>query len=143
MIIKNCKKCGQNKPTIQFHKNKNTKHGVSSQCKECANNNAKTYYSLNFDKKREDQLIKRYGIDSIEYNRLLNEQNGLCKICNKPEASLEVRTGKVRLLSVDHCHDTSLIRGLLCMKCNQGIGSLKNSPELCIKAAEYLKNNKF
>lgn len=76
--------------------------------------------------------------DTIPYSealearlRLHTEQNGLCAICKLPEAS-------DRSLSLDHCHETGKIRGLLCNACNVGLGSFRDSPENLIAASEYL-----
>lgn len=58
------------------------------------------------------------------------EQLGLCAICHKPE---DIK------LAVDHCHDTGKIRGLLCKRCNMGIGLLGDSPEITLNATLYLQ----
>lgn len=42
---------------------------------------------------------------------------------------------------MDHCHDSSRIRGLLCHTCNSGIGKLRDNPELLRKAADYLERH--
>lgn len=91
------------------------------------------------DEKNRKRAVYTFGDgDTIPYDeataartRLHKEQNGLCAICNRPEAE----TGTLRL---DHCHDTGKIRGLLCNGCNMGIGSFKDSPENLIAASEYL-----
>ena len=41
-------------------------------------------------------------------------------------------------LAVDHCHDSDDVRGLLCLSCNQGIGSFRDDPDIMTKAIEYL-----
>jgi hypothetical protein len=64
--------------------------------------------------------------------KLHKEQDGRCAICNKHESEFTVKLG------VDHCHTTNKVRGLLCTNCNHAIGQLKDSPELCFRAAEYL-----
>lgn len=47
-----------------------------------------------------------------------------------------------KLLCVDHEHDTGLIRGLICSKCNIGIGLLGDSLIGILKAAQYLSKGK-
>jgi hypothetical protein len=44
-------------------------------------------------------------------------------------------------LAIDHDHRTGKIRGLLCMKCNRGMGYLNDDINLLQKAIEHLKNN--
>lgn len=79
---------------------------------------------------RKYELSKRYGLGLDAYDALLQSQKGVCKICGG--------TNKLNRLSVDHDHVTGRIRGLLCIKCNLGIGNFKDSKELLLKAVEYL-----
>lgn len=72
-----------------------------------------------------------YGITPEEYQKLVDEQNGVCKICSGTDSG--------RPLSVDHCHKTKRIRGLLCTRCNLGLGYFKDEPERLRRAAEYLE----
>ena len=81
---------------------------------------------------RRRNLKKKYGITVEEYDRILIEQSGGCAICG-------CQCPLKRRLSVDHCHTTSRIRGLLCSLCNKAIGKFRDSPELLIKAALYLE----
>ncbi len=93
---------------------------------------------------REKELhfnLKKYGIGPETYNEMLLKQNNVCAICYLPETKIHNKTGLVCKLSVDHCHNTGKVRGLLCTKCNTGIGQLSDSPELCINAYNYLKNH--
>lgn len=62
----------------------------------------------------------------------------VCEICGLPE-SQKGRGGNMKRLAVDHCHATGKFRGWLCHRCNLTIGSMHDSPELLIKAAQYLK----
>ncbi len=85
------------------------------------------------DYKRNYKYIQNYGITLDDYNILFIEQNGCCKICTKHQNEFKMK------LSVDHNHSTGEIRGLLCQKCNHGIG-LFNEDKTIIKAVlEYLK----
>ncbi len=72
------------------------------------------------------------------YNILLEAQKNLCAICNRLETAPDPVTGKIKALSVDHCHLTGKVRGLLCSKCNFGIGYFDDNPEILNKAVKYL-----
>ncbi len=86
-------------------------------------------------------ISSKYGINLDSYNNLLAEQGGVCKICGKKESVKDGRTGKVFRLSIDHCHSTGNIRGLLCRSCNHGLGHFRDVPDLLNKAASYLSSN--
>lgn len=62
---------------------------------------------------------------------LLTAQGGACLLCGNQNGS--------KRLAVDHCHNTSKVRGLLCTNCNVGIGMFRHDPELLEKAKNYLK----
>ena len=83
---------------------------------------------------RERHLMDSYSISSDEYQLLFNKQNGVCAICGKPPTN-----GKP--LQVDHDHTTGKIRGLLCHKCNTGIGYLGDVTQSVQYAVNYLKEN--
>ena len=84
---------------------------------------------------KDDQLMRRmYNITLEQYNELLAYQGGGCAICRRNEEP------DGRRLSIDHCHDTGVVRGVLCNQCNNGIGALGDNYDLVIKAAAYLKN---
>lgn len=76
------------------------------------------------------RIKKEYGLTKEQYLKLVELQSSSCKLCGiRKEDSFQ--------LHVDHCHDTNKVRGLLCGKCNQGIGLLNHNPELIRKAALY------
>lgn len=81
-------------------------------------------------------LRKNYGLTVEEYEALLDEQGGLCAICQRPERAQ--RAGRTMRLPVDHDHTTGRIRGLLCHSCNRAIGLLQDDPALLVRAADYL-----
>lgn len=58
-------------------------------------------------------------------------QDGRCAICRKPE--------RWRYLSVDHCHGTGRVRGLLCSMCNTAIGKLGDNADGVRQALRYLE----
>jgi len=90
---------------------------------------------------RNARLKKYFGITLKDYEEMFHNQNGLCKICNKPETAKQSNndTGAVRMLSVDHCHETGIIRGLLCTNCNIMLGQSKDNVLILQNAIDYLK----
>lgn len=75
---------------------------------------------------------KVYGITNGEYEALYQAQNGRCAICR-------IATGKTKRLAVDHDHDTGLIRGLCCGRCNYGLLGMYG-PEKLQRALDYLND---
>lgn len=86
---------------------------------------------------RARQGRKRYGLTPEQMVERHAAQGGLCAICRVP---VEMFTG-VRATSgvIDHCHETGTVRGVLCSKCNVGLGSFRDRPELLEAAAQYLR----
>src|ERR1700730_9374517 len=77
------------------------------------------------------EVLMRHGISLEEYEWLLALQGGVCAICEKKP--------KRGLLCVDHCHRTGKIRGLLCAKCNCGLGFYDDDPNRMHAATAYLR----
>lgn len=92
------------------------------------------------EKNREAHLKHRYGISLEEYNRLLVEQNGLCAVCGQPPSSENTRAHWGGKLCVDHCHDSSRVRALLCNDCNLAVGYAKTEA-VALAVAEYIRTN--
>lgn len=76
--------------------------------------------------------LRTFGLTPEMFQEMLDAQGGGCAICGGLER-------KGHALSVDHCHATGKVRGLLCGNCNRGLGLYKDNPERLIKAAEYLR----
>ena len=87
---------------------------------------------------RNKHLAYKYGITAEDYEAMWVAQAGLCRICQQPESRIDVRTGKVNLLAVDHDAQTGRVRGLLCSRCNRAIGLFEEQPALLSSAAAYL-----
>lgn len=79
---------------------------------------------------RDREYKKRFGITLDEYERMLAAQGGLCAVCGG-----RCRRGR---LSVDHCHKTGRVRGLLCRSCNIILGLMQDNPEWLRQAEVYL-----
>lgn len=75
-------------------------------------------------KARRRTLQRLYGITEAEYEAMWLWQGGVCAICLQPEKARDHRSGKLRELSVDHDHETGVVRGLLCHNCNKALGLL-------------------
>lgn len=84
------------------------------------------------DTRRNQLLLKNFGITLKDYTEMLTSQNGVCAIC--------FRVDPPRSLAVDHCHKTGKIRGLLCRACNVSIGLLEDDEKRLKRAIRYLKD---
>jgi hypothetical protein len=64
----------------------------------------------------------------------------LKKVNPKPRDSKCQCCGEyTEMLVLDHDHKTDQFRGWTCTNCNQALGKLKESVEIALKAAEYLR----
>jgi hypothetical protein len=71
----------------------------------------------------------RYGITPEQWQALYDEQGGLCGICRGPQQ------GK-RRIGLDHNHETGLVRGLLCDRCNLMVGKVETGQPVTVYRAE-------
>lgn len=144
--MKTCRLCQTPKPLDQFSLNARSPDGRHPWCKECKNDRQRGHYDRNREailakqklrirqadgsNRRRDWVRNGVEISVEEYRALLEQQGGVCAICAQPDPKRE--------LSVDHCHETGRVRGLLCQSCNWGIGLLKDDPTLIEAALNYL-----
>ena len=210
--VKICSKCGEEKPTGEFHNHSSHKDGKASWCAECAKNNenawcklhpeenrercrerywnnheensrkakvwrennkekksaadrkyreenpercqrnAKLYYLDNteeikkrvsdYSKTEKGKLVRikahaknRYGIDLRDRKAMSKAQDSRCAICGKEFDLSDLFT--------DHCHHSGIVRGLLCNRCNMGIGCLMDDEKIIEKALEYVRKYNF
>ena len=89
----------------------------------------------NPDKHRAIETRKRlkasYGMTIAQWDALFEGQGRKCAICPATEPD-------GRGWHVDHCHDTGKVRGILCCKCNIGLGHFRDNSELLTAAIKYL-----
>lgn len=78
---------------------------------------------------RASLLARKYGMSVSAYTAMRTEQDGCCALCSTPDDRLVV----------DHDHATGSVRRLLCITCNAGLGSFKDTPWLLRLAAEYVE----
>ena len=76
------------------------------------------------------------------YEKMLKHYDNKCAICRQPEKRKSRTEGKICRLTIDHCHTTNEIRGLLCHACNVFIGHARDSVDLLKAGIEYLENAK-
>jgi hypothetical protein len=88
---------------------------------------------------RESVRLRNISID--EYNRMNEEQKGLCAICQRENRQKSRKEGELCRLAIDHCHQTGKVRALLCGACNKGLGHFEDNIELLITAIQYLEQH--
>jgi recombination endonuclease VII len=107
-----------------------------------ATRTARRKYSQNY--RRENRVSLRtksqaaarerlYGLTEEQFRTLLERQDWECAICRRMLVAPVV----------DHDHQTKVVRGLLCRKCNAALGLLEDNPELLTRAADYLISSWF
>lgn len=140
-------------------KEKNYNKNYHSKNKELINKKSREYWYKNRDtlmpkqaeryKNNKDRyksaskkvsLKKEYNLTELEYKQMFEKRNSLCDICKKQETAKH-QSGIIKSLSVDHCHKTGKVRGLLCNMCNRGLGLFLDNTELLKTAINYLVNN--
>lgn len=133
--------------SIEIYCNKCTSVGQASPtdtyCRPCRSAISIAWNRANKSTVRNAQLKRRYGITLEQYEKLYEDQGGLCAICcGDPLMG--------RSLSVDHDRECcpgkvscgKCIRGLLCHNCNTGIGHFYDDPELLDTAAFYIRKHR-
>lgn len=154
MAERTCSTCGQFKPLDEFAKDASKKDGLRGKCKACqraywngwrqmSGNSEKSRAAMARSRKKNahkrlDYARRRlYGMAPGDAERMHAEQSGGCAICHRP---IPLGDGHAsRSACVDHDHLTGCVRGLLCRKCNSGLGMFRDDPELLNAAAEYLR----
>jgi hypothetical protein len=138
--MKTCTKCKTEKSLSSFYVDKHAPDKHSYVCKNCEAAYHRQYRANHLDREKEVQLLFNHGLTMQQWNELFVKQNGLCAICGNwlrlPENGLGKGNG---LVHTDHDHRTGKIRGLLCGKCNMGIGLFKDSVDILRSASEYLR----
>lgn len=80
---------------------------------------------------RKVSLKNRHKMTLDEYQVMFDRQGGKCAICG--------RGPDEKSLAVDHDHQTGVKRGLLCYKCNLGLGNFLDNVESLKAAIRYLQ----
>ena len=83
------------------------------------------------EKRRWAAIKKKYGISKHQFYEIINNQEGKCAIC-----TIELTEKNSH---VDHNHKTKELRGILCVRCNQGIGSFLENIDIIKSAVKYIE----
>lgn len=161
--FKRCAVCGEEKSVSEFFRKRGVKSWLSKTCNSCSLEKSRAYREGNREKLRDMQrarynadagkakrsaklwrlknpdkvkgrkLKERFGISLEDYNIMLEAQGGVCAAngCHSTD----------KMLTVDHCHETNKIRGLLCNKCNLSIGCIDDSIEKLKGLIVYLERS--
>jgi hypothetical protein len=139
---KECLCCKQIKPIEEYGYHKRNKN-FRGTCKTCDNKKAAEYRVRNKEKyllnQSSNKLKQRYGITMDEYMQTLNKQEHRCAICKATTPG----QNNIKRFSVDHCHKTGQVRGILCSNCNKGIGLLGDNINILEAAIQYLRNHEM
>ena len=159
--MRRCTRCGELRPLAAFYREKSGRGGYRSDCKACFAARAKQWYLNNREPviarvkawqqanpervkatreaararrgpiDRDARLRRVFGLSSDDYAAMLAEQGGGCALCGRiPPPG--------RSLHVDHNHETGVVRGLLCFRCNAGIGQFREDKLRLADAIVYL-----
>lgn len=106
-------------------------HWAKGLCKRCYHSQYEKQRYANDPafklKQREHHLRSAYGLSLDDYQRMLDDQGGHCKLC-----TMEPN----RNFGVDHDHVTGRVRGILCRFCNSKLGWYENRRQ---QIEEYIK----
>ena len=144
-----CKICMKKKPPgenrLKRQKKRAKEYIMSSKGKESRRAYKKSFSGKECIKKyrgspkgkestRNTKLKSKYGITIKDYNAMLKDQGNGCAICNTN------KPGGTGSFSVDHIGKTNplVIRGLLCTKCNLGLGYFNHDIKILASAIQYL-----
>ncbi len=132
--LQKCTLCKHIKEYSEFNNDKHTPSGKTRRCNECIK---MIHGRSEMKEKAYFRLIKnQYGLSEEDYIKMYNNQNGKCYICNSENGHL-----RTERLFIDHNHNTGKVRGLLCVKCNTGLGMFIDNISNLKKAIKYLKKN--
>jgi hypothetical protein len=164
--VKRCKKCGETKPLELFYADKACRDGRRPECKACTSAARRVYYRANrkkvigrvvawqrdnkerynarqreYRKRNPDKdwpghLKRNFGLTVDEYESFVAAHSGRCAICCD-----EAAAGK--RLHIDHDHNSKNVRGMLCVRCNNGLGQFRENPALLERGIDYLESGGF
>jgi Recombination endonuclease VII len=134
-----CRQCQIEKPIREFCRSRTCATGYTGHCLLCNRLRQKISKAKRnpFDVKFE-QIKRKFNIDKQDYIKILEGQKYKCPIC-KIDLKLTANSLAFTCAVVDHCHETSKVRGILCKRCNLLLGHANDSIDRLKGAIAYLK----
>lgn len=141
LAFKTCSACSQTLSIAFFSKQASYKDGYRGQCRKCRSRYTADYLKRAErpqraskhvpEKCREGHLRRKYGMTHAAYEAMLEHQRCECAICYTKHTNQKP-------LVIDHCHESGVVRGLLCSRCNRGLGMMGDNADGLHKALRYL-----
>ena len=117
---------------------KGTRYTASGECCECAIAKCEAYRKTPRGQANvlANNRRRRYGVSPAEFQQLLGAQQGRCAICGVAEPG-----GRDGTWHLDHDHRTDKPRGVLCARCNVGLGHFRDNVVTLRAAVAYLEKH--
>ena len=136
MNTRTCIGCKETYPLTKEFFWSNGRNYLKTKCKKCGAIDKRKWIIKN--KERASRIFLRsnlkqsFGLTEDDYYNMVKEQSNKCAICGRTPF------GKNKRLCVDHNHSTGKVRGLLCQKCNRGLGCFGDDLDTLKVATQYL-----
>ena len=129
-----CIRCCELKPLAEFPPDTNLHKGRKRVCLQCTKERMADYYQDNKERTYEQRaltrILLRYGEAGVEIERR-RRAGDPCDVCGR----------RIEPMSIDHCHDSNVVRGLLCKPCNFALGMVDDDPTRLRALADYLERH--
>lgn len=138
-IVKKCSRCKEPKFTKEFSTNSRSKDGFRSECRACHVLEQQAYYEKNTEHCKKQSWVRalwrKFKITPEDYDRLLDDQNGVCSICSNPPREMRLAVDHDRSCCPGEESCGSCVRGLLHQDCNSRLGWYETNKE---RISKYL-----
>lgn len=126
--FKKCTKREQEKTLDNFVKNK-----YNHWCKDCRYKwNRDNYKNKNPIDNKFMNAKRNYGIDRDTFDKLMRKKS--CSIC-------KIKFKELKDIKIDHCHNSGIVRDVLCGKCNTVLGMLNENIDLLDSFSKYIEKH--
>lgn len=140
-LLKTCIKCGLQKHHSEFYKRPNRKSNATmSYCIKCANKMSSEWYvrqktenleayRIRANQHSRNHTYRKLNITQEQVDEFGKNQEWKCSICG-----IDI----LNKYHLDHNHKNNEVRGLLCQRCNMGLGLFEDSFIRLLNAILYL-----